>query len=237
MKDEQLQKEFSEANAAAIKAMRETGRLVSVAGSDGNRQLRYRRRKSSARCCESTEGVEVRLDELEESVAEIWNETRQHCARLARLTRPGKHSTSVWTRRKRTSRPAAPVEMARKQLTDLKAFIAEKKVVTIPGTEEALVAEAPAYRRWNFAYINIPGPYEKSLPSTYYIAPPDPSWSQQEKDAYRPGRRQTCFSLPFTKFGPATSCSSFMRTGPSRSLARCLLVMHSPKAGPTTRKK
>jgi uncharacterized protein (DUF885 family) len=77
--------------------------------------------------------------------------------------------------------------MARKQLGDLKAFILEKKVVTIPGTEEAKVAEAPAYRRWNFAYINIPGPYEKGLPSIYYIAPPDPAWSQKEKDAYVPG--------------------------------------------------
>jgi uncharacterized protein (DUF885 family) len=77
--------------------------------------------------------------------------------------------------------------MARKQLGDLKSFIQEKKLVTIPGTEEARVDEAPAYRRWNFAYINIPGPYEKNLPSIYYIAPPDPAWSQKEKDAYVPG--------------------------------------------------
>ena len=84
--------------------------------------------------------------------------------------------------------------MARKQLTDLKAFMTEKKIATIPGTEEALVAEAPAYRRWNFAYINIPGPYEKGLPSTYYIAPPDPSWSAAERDAYIPGQANLLFT-------------------------------------------
>jgi hypothetical protein len=26
-------------------------------------------------------------------------------------------------------------------------------------------------------YIDIPGPYEKNLPSIYYIAPPDPAWT------------------------------------------------------------
>jgi uncharacterized protein (DUF885 family) len=87
-----------------------------------------------------------------------------------------------------------PVELARKQLTELKNFISEKKIVTIPGTEEALVAEAPAYRRWNFAYVNIPGPYEKGLPSTYYIAPPDPSWSPAERDAYVPGQANLLFT-------------------------------------------
>jgi len=86
------------------------------------------------------------------------------------------------------------MESARKQLADLKAFISQEKVVSIPGTEEALVAEAPAYRRWNFAYINIPGPYEKGLPSTYYIAPPDPTWSAQEKAAYVPGKANLLFT-------------------------------------------
>jgi len=84
--------------------------------------------------------------------------------------------------------------MARKQLTELKSFILDRKLVTIPGAEEARVAEAPAYRRWNFAYINIPGPYEKGLPSVYYIAPPDPSWSQTEKDAYIPGQGSLLFT-------------------------------------------
>ncbi len=49
------------------------------------------------------------------------------------------------------------VEGAREQLAQLRQFIVDHEVVTIPGTEEALVMEAPAYRRQNFAYINIPG--------------------------------------------------------------------------------
>ena len=64
----------------------------------------------------------------------------------------------------------------------------EKKIVTIPGTEEALVEEAPPYNRGNFAYINVPGPYEKGVASIYYIAPPDPSWTPAERAAYIPGK-------------------------------------------------
>ena len=38
--------------------------------------------------------------------------------------------------------------------------------------------------RWNSAYINIPGPYEKGLPAIYYIAPPDPDWTPAEQQEY-----------------------------------------------------
>jgi uncharacterized protein (DUF885 family) len=66
--------------------------------------------------------------------------------------------------------------------------------VTIPGTEQALVHESPPYQRWNFAYIDIPGPYEKGLPSVYYIAPPDPKWTRAEQADYIPGEADLLFT-------------------------------------------
>ena len=86
------------------------------------------------------------------------------------------------------------VEGARSQLAELRKFILDHKIVSVPGTEEALVKEAPAYRRQNFAYINIPGPYEKNLPSVYYIAPPDPGWPKAEQEAYTPGKADLLFT-------------------------------------------
>jgi len=80
------------------------------------------------------------------------------------------------------------VEGARKQLDTLRQFVVDKNLVTIPGPEQAKVEEAPPFNRWNFAYIEIPGPYEKNLPSVYYIAPPDPSWSKADQAAYVPGK-------------------------------------------------
>ncbi|MET0341661.1 MAG: DUF885 domain-containing protein [Polyangiales bacterium] len=91
-------------------------------------------------------------------------------------------------------KPAAgPVAAAREQVADLRKRVADSGLVSIPGEEVAKVAEAPPYRRYNQAYIEIPGPYETNLPSTYYIAPPDPKWSREERDAYVPGALDLLF--------------------------------------------
>jgi len=83
---------------------------------------------------------------------------------------------------------------ARAQLAGLKQFIIDHDIVSIPGPEEAKVEEAPAYNRQNAAYINIPGPYEKGLPSVYYIAPADPTWPKAEQLAFIPGKSDLLFT-------------------------------------------
>ena len=135
----------------------------------------------------ATERVDVPLSELAQIGRRDLDRNLAALKEACSTYAPGVSITECVAKAQSHKPTGGSVEMARKQLGDLKAFINEKKVVTIPGTEEAKVAEAPAYRRWNFAYINIPGPYEKGLPSVYYIAPPDPAWSQKEKDAYVPG--------------------------------------------------
>ena len=79
------------------------------------------------------------------------------------------------------------VEGARKQLDVLRAFVVEHKIATIPSNDPIRVDQAPPYQATNFAYINPAGPYDKGMPSTYYIAPPDPSWPKADQDAYTPG--------------------------------------------------
>jgi uncharacterized protein (DUF885 family) len=86
------------------------------------------------------------------------------------------------------------VEGARAQLDMLRQFVVDHNLVSIPGTEQALVAEAPPFQRSNFAYIDIPGPFDKGMPSTYYIAPPDPSWPKAEQEAYIPSKSNLLFT-------------------------------------------
>ncbi len=83
---------------------------------------------------------------------------------------------------------------ARAQLAGLRQFVIDQDIVSIPGTEQAQVAEAPPFNRQNFAYIDIPGPYEQGLPSIYYIAPPDPSWSKAQQAQYVPGKAALLFT-------------------------------------------
>ena len=88
----------------------------------------------------------------------------------------------------REDKPAAgAVARANEQLPELRAFLMEADLVGIPGEEVAFVAEAPAYRRTNSAYIEIPGPYEQGLPAIYYIAGPDPEWPPEVQRQYVPG--------------------------------------------------
>lgn len=83
--------------------------------------------------------------------------------------------------------PAGAVARANEQLPELKAFLIEADIVGIPSDETAFVAEAPAYRRTNSAYIETPGPFEDGLPAIYYIAGPDPEWPPDVQLQYVPG--------------------------------------------------
>jgi len=87
-----------------------------------------------------------------------------------------------------------PVDAARSQLAVLKDFIVKHDVVSIPSTEEALVAEAPPYNRGNSAFIQVPGPYDHGVVAVYNISPPDPKWTKAEQAAYIPGRAVLMFT-------------------------------------------
>ena len=90
--------------------------------------------------------------------------------------------------------PGNAVDVAAKQLSTLRSFVEENSLVTIPGPEQARVAESPPYQRWNSASIFIPGPFEKNLPSIYFISPPDPKWTKAEQEAYIPGENDLLFT-------------------------------------------
>jgi hypothetical protein len=79
------------------------------------------------------------------------------------------------------------VAQARSELDELRAFLQRKGLITIPSQEQPRVAEAPPYNRANLAYINVPGPFDAGMSSTYFVAPPDPKWSAAERAAYVPG--------------------------------------------------
>jgi uncharacterized protein (DUF885 family) len=93
------------------------------------------------------------------------------------------------------NKPAAgAVQAARDQLDGLRRFVLDKDLASIPSDDVALVDEAPAYARSNFAYINIPGPFERDQPAIYYIAPPDPSWPEAMQRDYTPGAANLLFT-------------------------------------------
>ena len=142
----------------------------------------------------ATEGVTTSLADLEAAgradLERNQAALKEACAQYV----PGASIPDCIARAQANKPEGGAVAGARAQLAELKAFVQQAGVATIPGTEEALVAESPPYNRANFAYIDIPGPYEKGLPSTYYISPPDPSWTAQEQSDYLPGKADLLFT-------------------------------------------
>jgi len=107
---------------------------------------------------------------------------------------PGESSPACFARMADRKPAGGPVETARLQMAETRAFLVEQDLVSIPGSEEALVDESPPYARSNFAYINIPGPYATNLPSVYYISPPNPEWTAEVQQAYIPGEASLLFT-------------------------------------------
>lgn len=142
----------------------------------------------------ATERVDVPLDRLtqvgREDMARNVAALKAACEAYA----PGKAIPDCIAKMNSHKPVGGPVVAATQQLDTLQAFLRAKDLVTIPGTETAQVHESPPYQRANAAYIDIPGPYEKGLPSIYYIAPADPTWSKAEQDAYILGEKDLLFT-------------------------------------------
>jgi hypothetical protein len=147
-----------------------------------------------ARMLRDTEMVDVPIPELEAigraDLCRNQQALQAACAQYA----PGASVPDCMERMNAEKPEGGPVAGARRQLAGLRAFIESHDLVSIPGTEQAHVEEAPPYNRQNAAYIDIPGPYERGLPSVYYIAPPDPSWTPEVQAAFVPGEKDLLFT-------------------------------------------
>ncbi|HTA65262.1 MAG TPA: DUF885 domain-containing protein, partial [Xanthomonadaceae bacterium] len=191
--DKALQDRFKASNEKAIKATRELADWLKSQKPQATQDFALGPAKF-AKMLYATERVDIPLDKLEAAgeadLARNLASLKSACDQYL----PGKPLADCVAKVEANKPEGGAVEGARAQLTGLRQFIIDKDLVTIPGTEQAKVDEAPPFNRWNFAYIEIPGPYEKNLPSVYYIAPPDPKWSKAMQDAYVPGKAVLLFT-------------------------------------------
>ncbi len=190
--DPQLQKQFDAAVPIAAKSMRGLADWLEQQRANATDDFAL----GAARFQEmlkATEGVDLPLDVLEKAGRDDLQRNlaalREECKRYA----PDSSVQSCVGKVEAQKPLEGAVAEARRQLITLRAFVAEKGLVSIPGQEEATVAETPPFKRWNSAYIDVPGPFEHGLPSIYYVAPPDPAWSPAEQAAYVPSKANLLF--------------------------------------------
>ncbi len=191
--DQKLKQELTEATAAAARAMDGLTAWLESQRASGTDDFALGETKFLEMLRE-TERLDIPLARLEEigrkDLERNLAALREACAQFA-----PRAALADCVNRMRANKPAGgSVEGARAQLTELRQFVLDKDIVSIPSEEQAMVAESPPYNRGNFAYITIPGPYENpAVKSTYYVAPPDAKWSAAERNAYLPGKAYLLF--------------------------------------------
>ncbi len=193
VKGDDLHKRFAEANKKAVAALEDMAKWL-------GEQTKTATDKYAlgadlyAKMLAKTEGVTTPLAELkkigEADLARNLKSLEAACAKIA-PKQPLKKCIAIV----QADKPkAGPVARAKEQLGELEKFLRKSDIVSIPSPDRATVDEAPPYNRWNFAYINIPGLWEKkNMPAVYYIAPPNPKWTEKERKAYLPGEADLLF--------------------------------------------
>lgn len=219
VEDEQLRKDLTAATADAAKAMADLAAWLESQRATATDDFALGANKFGE-MLRQTELVDVPLEELEtigrKDLERNLAALREACRMFApRATLP------ACVDKMRADKPTGgTVEGARAQLAELRQFVQDKKIVTIPNPEPALVAESPPYNRGNFAYISIPGPYENpAVRATYYVAPPDPKWTAAERNAYVPGKAYLLYVSAHEVWPGHYLNSQFINRNPSRVAA------------------
>jgi uncharacterized protein (DUF885 family) len=77
-------------------------------------------------------------------------------------------------------KPEDLVADARKTVDKIKAFIRDKKVLTLPDPDTCKVVEMPEFQRgFSVAYLNPAPPLDPKADSLYAVAPPPADWSPE----------------------------------------------------------
>jgi len=73
-----------------------------------------------------------------------------------------------------------------KDLETIRQFLLDHRIITIPSSVRAKVAETPQFlRATSFASMDTPGPFEKKATEAfYYVTPVEPDWPAQQKEEW-----------------------------------------------------
>jgi hypothetical protein len=192
--DATAQAEFAKQNAAAAAALADLQKHMQGLRATQTEDFALGA-ELFAKMLYATERVDTPLAELQKTGEADLRRNLAALTEACAAYAPGK-SIEQCVARVKNSKPEGGdfVGYATKQLVELRQFVQDKGIVTIPAPEEAKVKQSPPYNAQNGAYIDIPGPYEKNMPSFYNVAPPDPSWPRAKQLAYIPDKASLLFT-------------------------------------------
>lgn len=80
-------------------------------------------------------------------------------------------------------------------LEGIRRFVVDNDLMSIPSTVRCAVKEMPAFMRWAFAAVDLPGTFETNATEAYYyVTQVDSAWSDEQKEDWL-----TNFNYPLLK--------------------------------------
>lgn len=185
--DPQLKSELSASNAATVDALKaylaamNAGPLARPSGTFAIGA------QSFARRLELQEGRPITLDLYERVGQQALDESKAAFVATAKMIDPSKAPARVYAELS-AHHPAADelLDVTRKDITQLKAFVERKHLVTMPPEFDVIVAPTPSFNaQTSFASTDAPGPFERAATQDYYyVTLPEPSWTAAQKEQH-----------------------------------------------------
>jgi uncharacterized protein (DUF885 family) len=131
------------------------------------------------------EMVDVPLDRLLAINREDMIQNQALLSKVIDRVAPGKPiQETIRTQSKDHPTADRLVPEAARVLEELRDFILMRRLVSIPSDVRCLVEETPPFARWAFAMMDTSGPFETATESFYYVTPPEPEWTLQQKEEW-----------------------------------------------------
>lgn len=133
------------------------------------------------------EGISMSPEEILAIGLDELNKEKEVFTSSARIIDPDKTPLEVY-QSLQEEHPTADrlIPDVRENLNNIREFLIEKSIVTMPSETLAQVKETPEYARsLGMASMNAPGPFEKIATGAYfYITPPEDSWTEKQKEEW-----------------------------------------------------
>ena len=133
------------------------------------------------------EMIEMPLDELLAIGEENLAQNRAAFEAVAAELDPDASPRQVYEREveSRHAPRGGLIDQTRGMLEEIREFLVEHDIITIPSEVRAEVAATPRHMRWAFAMMDTPGPYETVATDAYYfVTPVEDDWSDEKAEEW-----------------------------------------------------
>lgn len=132
------------------------------------------------------EMVDLPLEKVLEVGERNLQENKQLLEKIAAEYRPGVPIKQVMADlEKNHPTPETLVPETIASLEEIRQYLIDKEIVSVPSEVRCLVTETPPFMRWAFAFMDAPGPFEQvATEAYYYLTPVEPEWTEQQKEEW-----------------------------------------------------